>query len=832
MPPEPDLDGMSMRLNASLYLALSLLLISPALGGVPSAAAQDDEFGDAFDDEFGPVEEDPAPAPEPTPEPAEPEPTPEPAPGPSDDEFGDAFEEPAPAPAPAAGAATGTAAAAEGDALDADLADDELAPEAAAEASAEGPEVASAEAAAGATVVDEQVEERVSEPNAEERAARERRHVLHNSWYGPVGGFRTIDAGSGAPGAFRAQLGINFFLIDGWLTTDDPDITDSNDHVGGALSLSWTPFDFLELYGSLVSFANSNAAETPELIQVLGDITFGVKGFYSVLPWLTVGGDVGVAILNSTGDIGVLFDSTSWSLRGNATADLRELEDNPLPIISRLNLQYYFDNSSRLIRQVEEERLARIPDSRPCPDSEGNCQEDRHLVSRIERYALQIDRVDRFTLGVGFEFPLTVAENVVISPILEWVLNIPVNRQNYSCLFIEGPEPGRPPPGEDGCLDRQGFRAFEQALTLGVKVQPFVRGLNLFAAVDIGLTGTYTFVRELSGIPPYNVLFGAAFAFDTQPIETVRERVVTQTVEVAGAAPRGRIVGSVVAQGTGDPVTGAVVTFPGRELSPVATDEAGRFRSYSIDPEEEVELAVSHPEYRDGACSATLPEDGTDVQVECALEAAPRTGGLRGTVSSEAGPVAGASVRLRGPASRTLRTGPDGTFNAEDLPAGEYTARVEAEDYLVRQDSFTIAEDQPATPEINLTARPSRPLVTLGARTITLRRQVRFGSNSARIQPSSTPLLAEIADLLLSHPEIQQVEIEGHTDNRGGRRRNQELSQRRADAVRDWLIRAGVEASRLTARGYGQTQPRVPNITASNRARNRRIELTIRRRVE
>ena len=56
---------------------------------------------------------------------------------------------------------------------------------------------------------------------------------------------------------------------------------------------------------------------------------------------------------------------------------------------------------------------------------------------------------------------------------------------------------------------------------------------------------------------------------------------------------------------------------------------------------------------------------------------------------------------------------------------------------------------------------------------------------------------------------------------------NQDLSQRRADSVRAWLVQHGVEASRLQAMGYGQTRPLVPNITSANRARNRRVQFVV-----
>ena len=131
------------------------------------------------------------------------------------------------------------------------------------------------------------------------------------------------------------------------------------------------------------------------------------------------------------------------------------------------------------------------------------------------------------------------------------------------------------------------------------------------------------------------------------------------------------------------------------------------------------------------------------------------------------------------------------------------------------------------TQQITLLPRPRRSLVQLRGRRIQIKRQINFVTDSEEILPTSNALLAEIADVILRHPELQRIEIEGHTDDRGGADHNLELSQRRAEAVRRWLVDHGVEEGRLSARGYGSTRPLVPNITSANRARNRRVQLTV-----
>ena len=104
---------------------------------------------------------------------------------------------------------------------------------------------------------------------------------------------------------------------------------------------------------------------------------------------------------------------------------------------------------------------------------------------------------------------------------------------------------------------------------------------------------------------------------------------------------------------------------------------------------------------------------------------------------------------------------------------------------------------------------------------------VLFESGSSRLQPGADTKLLQIAEILQRYPRTY-VDVVGHTDNRGSEGYNDELSQRRAAAVRDNLVKAGVDASRVTTRGEGEHKPITTNDTATGRATNRRVDITIR----
>lgn len=100
---------------------------------------------------------------------------------------------------------------------------------------------------------------------------------------------------------------------------------------------------------------------------------------------------------------------------------------------------------------------------------------------------------------------------------------------------------------------------------------------------------------------------------------------------------------------------------------------------------------------------------------------------------------------------------------------------------------------------------------------------VTFAFDSAALSREARLALDRVADYLLADPEVSKVMIEGHTDNVGFRRYNEQLSRRRSEAVRDYLVAKGVEKGKFTIRPFGESKPLASNRVDTGRAVNRRV---------
>jgi outer membrane protein OmpA-like peptidoglycan-associated protein len=751
--------------------------------------------------------------------------------------------------------------------------------------------------------------------------------MVQTNLSGSTGLLHTSYAGSGPAGTFRVSFLTDFFTAGSFLCrpgdkASGPNAAnlqgidkrcaspsgvlspngDSTSRVGGTFVLNATPWPFLEGYVMLRTYATSNDQGDPQLLQVLGDTTIGVKGFLP--PKLgrifTFGGEAQLLLLNGTGGVGVAGAGTSALFRALVNADFRK-PDGGFPLKAGLNLGYHVDNSGQLVYQVEVDR-GKAKGYSNVGDKDPDTNNPRQPITRIERFGLGINKVDSMPMAISVELPFSY-----VQPYLEWSIDVPVNRQGYYChtgrvshgdVCLGLGDITAPNPGSAG---GPGIAAIPSRFTLGARTNPLPmktwHGLSAHVAFDIGTSGVHSYIEEMAPQAPWTMYIGLGFVYDTkEPPPPVAPPAPPAPPPVVIPAPQTLVRGSVHEQGKNDvTVADAIVSFEGNTQPPLATGPDGKFLSRNLEPGT-YKFNVKAHGFKPGACQVTVeahaapgaapaapatpptdaapggaapnpfgappaspfgtppaspgapgapaapaapppatppavPAGPTYVDVDCPLEALPKLGGIYGVVrDSDSGQtVGGATIKLTDSAGKEISVTADGSGNFvfKDLQPGAVMVRGEASGYMGHNTPVEVRMAEDVRPTIQLAKRPKTPSVKVEGKEIKISRQIHFETDSAKILGDSNSLMEEIADLLQRSPGIKKVEIQGHTDNTGTREHNLQLSDARANAVKTWLVGAGIEGTRLVAKGYGQDRPLVPNVTAANRSRNRRVQFII-----
>jgi outer membrane protein OmpA-like peptidoglycan-associated protein len=616
-------------------------------------------------------------------------------------------------------------------------------------------------------------------------------HRAYNTWDGGTGGLYIEDPGIGQPGAVRLQLGLSTYS-GGDFFYDGDDVEQN----AQSFTLSVTALKVLEFYAGLVNRGTTTTIPTDpprtSALHAFADLELGAKLGFRVGPVVRLGGGLRVLTRSDIGPEEAMLDSTSVGLRADAAFDLQGMK-SPAPLIMRLNLDYLFDNSASAVEDIEDQRYESLPS--PMQKSD----EVAHLVSRVERYGLGINRVDLLTPAFGVEIPLELTDDFYFHPLLEYRISFPINRAGYDCPFFSGEDDrGTNDRGaDDTCLDDVGVDAWPMTLALGARIVPPIRGVSFLLGFDIGLTGTSTFVRELAPTSPFKAMFAFGYDYDARPAPPPPAPVVI-TAPVEPEPVVGRVNGTIVDAATSAPIPGVVVALTGTDHTPLATNIAGRFTTYELQPGP-VQLDLTHPDYQPGTCAGAIPEAGGDMQVPCTLTALPTTGSLTASVRDGfGGPLAGVRVVLVGPSTLSSATDADGEARFADVQPGEYQVRFESDAYLMRVTRVAVAKRQAAAFEAALVAKPAKASVTVKVPAVTAR-TLKFETGSTALAAGGSLALAELADYLLRNPAAGRLRIQ--SDGDGG------LALSRALVIKQGLLDLGVTEAQLDA--VGEPAPRV-----------------------
>ena len=550
----------------------------------------------------------------------------------------------------------------------------------------------------------------------------------------------------------------------------------SDTRSSGTFAVSYVLFDDLELYLSYTASANDNSISSPRLISSLGDVSLGGKFARKWTRGLYWGAEARITSFSSVGTQDVRSYAFGFAPKGILTYDVRER--NPaIPLRAHANLGALLD-STRNLSQVRS-------------------------LNAAEQYALSINRFQRIAFALAGEVPLPA-----VTPFLEYSISFPIGAGG-----VRGP---------DGAV-RSVSSVLPQVVSLGAKVTA-IKDLTFTAALDLGILRAVAL--GIPATPPWNLLVGVAFNVDL--LQRSETKIVERTTKEKPSPEQpktGKVGGLVRDSATQKPLPGVIVAMDGAGMPPVATDaESGRFLTHEL-PAGTVKLMAHKDGYRDAAQEVTL-EAGKTASVDLSLEPTVKKTAFAIRVTSRNQPVA-ATVALRGPQEQEVPTseGAPEPLRVETAP-GKYAVSVVSPNHLAQAREVQIADGAEMPLAFDLKPKPERALVRVKDKRIDLLQQVRFAPGKATILAASFPMLEQLVDAIVKGG-IKRLRIEGHTDNRGNRKANLRLSEDRAQAVADFLQKAGIDRDRLETVGYGDTHPVAPNLTARGREQNRRIELIV-----
>ena len=619
-----------------------------------------------------------------------------------------------------------------------------------------------------------------------------------SSQSGAAGLIGILSADGGTVGTFRLGFGLDMFGGSSVFTNSD-ELT----KVGATISVASSPIEHLELWFNTKAQSTTSNLTNPNLLQAQGDFSFGAKGYVDVAPMVDVAAAAQLSLLSGIGSSS--FDSAIFRLSGIASFDLSKTEAKT-PVKIHVNAGAVFDGSNNLT------------------DSE---------LSQPERFALGISAYNRAALGFAIEAPVKY-----ITPFLEYSLEIPWNYFATPGIVLTSVDNHsvsanalRVAQSATEITENTGFaraaipRTMPQTLTPGLRVTA-VPNLSVDLGVAIGLTP-----EQAPGLPsvlPYTVFMQAAYAVD--PFATaaapagppVTIPVIIPEVKVVEAPKKlGYFMGRVSNVEGDKPLKDVIVTTD--RSSPIASAKDGRFMSHEIEPGP-VKVTVQKEGFKPQTLDLTVVA-GQTIEADVKLEPAIERGRLSGKiVDADGQPLTGVQVQVFGKQNTTLKTDRDGLYQTL-LEVGNY--RVVASDVeLYKTGAAIVVQKEPSTLNFTLLRTDEKPVVKVRKQKLSMKKKVSFEEGSAELSSKAKANLDYIVDALYNNL-AKKIRVESHVDNANDEADNVRITRARAQAVSNYLISKGISEDRISWEGVGSKKPRVPNLTARGRKRNRRIEFHI-----
>ena len=564
------------------------------------------------------------------------------------------------------------------------------------------------------------------------------------------------------------------------------------------LEMNYAPFPFVEVYGSILGVVD---LRTNPLSLAYDQQGYGLGGKLSI-PWLPVlklAGSMQVATENTTHSFEGYMDGFVWkgaSWRAIAALRLWDIYKTlPTLMFNYGDMSVGSDTSPHFLGLGIEFPSNALDLFVEASSEAGKNQKffDSTTTARITP-GVRL-KIPYFHLTGGIEFGLN--DN---TPRYEGILGF-----NIVSPF---PKPPAKPWGR-----------------LAGKVEDARSGLPLAAKVTLsGARGGSVKTNPKTGVfymqkAPIGVIVAEAscdgYIPEAVPLVLTDKGYATYTFMLKSLVPYGTVAGRVTDVYTGKPLD-AQLTFVATDIAPVKSGATTGFFRVDNVPAGLVNVKTEKDGYFPEERVAEV-EDGGVTKLNIALASLDMKGAYKGKVVDKA---SGAAV----PAQISFVKGdrspitPDasGEF-AMELPVGNYEVKVDAPGYLPQNSAFAMNKGD--------TVYRAYEMVSKGM-VLTLK-GVYFEFAKANLKTESYPALMEAAQIMKDNPDIQ-VELQGHTDNVGSDAANQKLSEKRAYSVMNWLVQfGGIDAKRITAKGYGETKPITSNDTEEGRQLNRRTDFVI-----
>ncbi len=370
-------------------------------------------------------------------------------------------------------------------------------------------------------------------------------------------------------------------------------------------------------------------------------------------------------------------------------------------------------------------------------------------------------------------------------------------------------------------LDREGANDVAY-LTPGIRFTTKT-GMLMDVSFDIGLTDFEAGYFDLG----HNIYNNTGSVTEEQRIERapfpvggtqdwgVGVSILFSSELLEEPTPReGTISGMITDAGTGEPI-GTTVTFPGMPIANITSDPVTGFYTVAVMPGT-IPISVSAPGYTTASATVVL-SSRQDIVMDFVLEY--NAGILTGVVIDQetSEPIA-ATITIDTEDETVVQCGANGVYEVE-IGEGNYTITASHDDYLSKSVPGVITANETSVVNFEL-----RPALVVG--TVMSFDNIYFDVASANLKPESYPVLDGVVAVLQENPDAV-IQIAGHTDSDGSNSYNQTLSEQRAASVYGYLVSHGISSRRLSSVGFGESMPVMPNTSAANKARNRRIEFTV-----